>query len=110
MIFWLYENLMNDYLKDKKLIPIYNLYEVKYEKLIIDPMKEIEKIYDQLRLDGNEQDKVDIIAYLKTQKSHKTDKYIITRKELDTILDRWDFAMKQWDYQIPDNIRVVEGT
>lgn len=109
MIFWLYENLMNDYLKDKDLIPEQNFYEIKYEKLIANPLNEVGKIYDQLNLNGNEQDKADIIAYLKTQKFFKTGKYTITKRELDTILDRWGFAMNTWNYQVPDNIRVVDG-
>ncbi len=108
MVFWLYENLMKEYLTDKNLIPEQYLYEVRYEDFLKDPLGEVEKIYAHLQLGGNEQDKADIMAYLRSQKSHRTDTYTITRKELDIILDRWDFAMKAWNYEIPDNIRVVE--
>lgn len=109
MVFWLYEHLMRDYLNDRGQIPSRQLYEIRYEDFLLNPLNEIEKIYKHLQLGGSDKDKADIVKYLQSQESFHTDTYTIQRKELDTILDRWDFAMKTWDYQVPDNIKIVEG-
>ncbi len=107
MIFWLYENIMKDYLRDRELIAKRNLCEIRYEDMLSNPQAVIDNIYEHLNLGGTMEDKSEISSYLMKQRAHKTDKYIITKNELNTILDKWDFAMKAWDYQVPDNIEVI---
>jgi len=107
MIFWLYENLMKDYLRDRELIAKHNLYEIRYEDVISQPQAVIDNIFEQLNLGGTMEDKSEINSYLLNQRTHKTDSYIITKNELDTILNKWDFAMKAWDYQVPGDIEVI---
>ena len=44
-----YKRLMNSYFDQKKLIPKENLIDLKYEDLVSDPIKEVEKIYSKLK-------------------------------------------------------------
>jgi hypothetical protein len=104
-----YEKLMKDYLRDKALIPTEQLFELKYEDLLAQPLEMMEKLYRHLNLGPLEKHNPKLKTYLQEQKSHLPDHYQLTRKELEMIEKRWDFALKEWDYTIPENVRIVEG-
>ena len=102
-----YEMLLKDYLATRHLIPKNRLIEVRYEKLLADPAGEIEQIYQTLDLGDGKEALRSMQDYLKKQKGHRPDKYKLTKKELDTILSRWDFALKEWGYDVPENVKVT---
>ena len=108
MIFWLYENLMKDYLNTKELIPEENFCEIRYEDLLAHPEVEVQKIYDQLNSGENVRENVQIMDFIASQKAHKTDAYILTKQEYEALMERWGFAMKKWNYRVPDNIKIIE--
>ena len=101
-----YERLLKDYLATRHLIPKNRLIEVRYEELRADPAGEIEKIYHVLDLGDVQEALPTLHDYLKEQKAHHPDKYQLTKKELDTILNRWDFALKEWGYDVPENVQI----
>jgi len=108
MIFWLYEKMMRDYLNERNRIPEKQHYELHYETLLRQPEKELEKLMYSLEIPFSKKDRQRISEYLKTQRSHKTDHYKLSRKELDYLLDHWGFAMEQWGYSIPENVEIID--
>ncbi len=103
-----YELLLKDYLATRHLIPANRLVEVHYEALLTDPAREIEKIYNRLGMGDVEEMLPSLQNILKKQKAHHPDTYTLTREELENILSRWDFAMKEWNYDVPKSVR-IEG-
>ncbi len=103
-----YELLLKDYLATRHLIPENRIIEVRYEALLADPAGEIEKIYNRLGLGDVKEALLSLQDNLKKQKSHRTDTYKLTQKELDSILSRWDFAMKEWNYGVSKSVRIVD--
>ncbi|UBM62529.1 sulfotransferase [Candidatus Sulfidibacterium hydrothermale] len=108
LIFWLYESIMHDFFNEKQQIPEKQFYEIRYETLLEKPDEVLEKLIHTLKIPFSEKDKLQISRYLKSQRTHKTDKYTLRRKEWDYLQKHWGFAMKQWNYSIPENVQIVD--
>lgn len=109
MVFENYEKVMQDYLAQYEMIPKENFVEIGFETFEKDPMKRLESIYNELKLVGFEDAVPNLKAYVDSMNTYQKNKYYtITRKELDEILERWDFAMKKWGYSVPENLKVIE--
>jgi hypothetical protein len=106
MILYNYERIMKDYLAEKELIPEKQLIEIKFEEFESDPVKYLELIYKKLKIEDFEEARLRFAEYVEDQKSHKMHRYKMDEAELNTVLDRFDFAMKKWDYNIPGNVDV----
>ncbi len=102
-IFYLYEHLFYDYHADKKLIPEGNLIELKYEEFRPDMVNQLQKIYNDLSLPGFEKAEPHFRSYAESQKSFVSNKYEVSRKKVEEVLERFNFAMKAWNYKIPDH-------
>ncbi len=108
MILDLFERFIKDYDKYKYLIPKTQLIEVRFDDLEATPLLEIEKIYTTLKIDGFEEAKYLIQTFIQSNKNYEKNKYRITKKEMKLVLEKWSFAMKNWNYGIPENIEVVD--
>ena len=73
----------------------------------MDPLGQLGMIYQKFDLGDFNTAKIPFADYLETQKNYKIDSYQIKRDELDQVLERLDFAMKFWNYSIPENIEVL---
>ena len=109
MVFENYEKMMKDYLDQYEMIPEGRFVEVGFEAFERDPMNYLEFIYHELTLVDFEKAKPHLEAYVEQMGSYQKNKYYtITRTELNRILERWDFAMKKWGYEVPENLKIVE--
>ena len=108
MILDIYDKLMKDYLLDKKSAPQDNIIEIKYEVLQQNPISKIETIYSRFGYGGFKELLPVFQEYLDSQNGHKKDSYTIGKEELDKVAARFDFAMKHWDYKIPEDLNVIE--
>lgn len=106
LIFELYEDIMTDYLDQKDLIPENRLVEVRFEELESDPKTCIENIYRKLEISGFEDCEALFDSYLDKMKTYQKNKHLITQELLDKIEGKWGFAMKEWNYTIPEHIEV----
>jgi len=106
-IFRIYERMMNDFLEDVKLIPKDQFYEVKFEEFEKKPFYYLKEIYDTVGLPGFEEAASQFQTYIDSRKSYKKNKHQIKKELLDRILNRWGFAMKEWNYDIPEHIEVI---
>ena len=102
-----YKNLMQDYFNARDLIPKENLYEIKFEEFEQDNMLHMKEIYDQFSLESWEAAKPHFEDYVNAQKHYQKNSYKISRQELETVKNEWEFAMKELNYEIPDNLEVV---
>jgi hypothetical protein len=106
-IYSIYERLMNDYRLERSLIPRENLIEIRYEDLMADTMGEMKKIYDQFGFDGFEKAGPMIERYAESKKGYVKNKYTIKHELLDEILRHTDVGMKEWGYEVPDNLEII---
>lgn len=102
-----YKLFMQDYLDTKHLIPAENLYEIQFEEFDKDNLGHMKEIYDQLQLDNWDEAKPYFSSYISKQKHYKKNKHKIKKSDLDTIKKEWGFAMKEFDYEIPDNLDIL---
>ena len=98
--FKLYKRLYGKYLKQKHLIPEGNLVEVRYEDFAEKPLETVEHIYQAIGIDGFEDAKDDIAAYLATLKSYKKNVHSKMKPdEKKRVEKEMDFAIEQWGYK-----------
>lgn len=95
-----YSRLYHKYEEDKKLIPAGNLIEIKFEDFEANAMEMTEKIYQTLSIQGFEEAKADISAYLNKKKGYKKNAYKYDPRTVELVEKHWDFALKQWGYTL----------
>lgn len=108
MILDLYHNIMLDYLEDKKKLDPGRLLEIKYEDLVKKPMQNLEHIYKTFNFPHFKDLEPAFKDYLESIKNYKVDSYTMDRAELDRVLKRIGFAMKNWNYPLPANLKIEE--
>jgi len=96
-----YIRLMKNFFDQKKHIQKNNLIEVKYEDLVSNPIRQVEKIYSKLNINGLEAALPEMKNYLERQKDYKVNVYKIDKKIIKHVQDKWDFTLKLWDYKPP---------
>ncbi|MEM7550148.1 MAG: sulfotransferase [Bacteroidota bacterium] len=107
MIFTTFIKMVNDFEEQKKLIPEGQLIEIKFEQFEESPKEHLSDIYSQLKLDSWELAAPQFEKYISAQKSYKKNNYKISQKDLDRVLHEWGFAMKLWNYEVPENLDVI---
>ena len=107
-IFEVYKKIMPKYLETRSLIPAGQLSEVCFDTFEQDPVSELHRIYTELNLSGFEKAAPLFSHYATQQKSYQKNRFFIDPALLDRILNEWDFAMKEWDYQVPTHIEVKQ--
>ena len=96
----IYAKLYHKYESDKKFIPEGNLMEVKFEDFEADAMGMTETIYKSLSIPGFAEARSDIEKYVGGKKGYKKNKYKYDDRTIRLVEENWDFALKQWDYNL----------
>lgn len=107
-ILTVYKNILSDYESQKGLIPSGNLTEVRFSDLEKNPVEMAGQIYDQLKLPGFKEARQEFVNYTNQMKGYKKNEHTIQQLKLGVILKEWDFAMKSYNYSVPDNIRIED--
>ncbi|DAC72889.1 MAG TPA: sulfotransferase [Thermoplasmata archaeon] len=94
----LYARMVQKYIKEREHIPKGNLVQVRYEDYITQPLQEIEHIYEALHLEGFRDAEPAFRSYIRSQKSIKTDRYIMNDDIKQKIKKKWGFAVKEFGY------------
>lgn len=109
MILDIYERLLKDILALKKLIPEGNYIEVRFEEFEDEPIQDLERLYEQLGIPHFQQARQKFEEYVRKMSGYKKNKYLAIEEDvLNRILDRWGFAMEEWNYELPDFLEVVK--
>jgi hypothetical protein len=95
----MYKRMFAKYFAEKDLIPKKNLIEIRYEKFIKEPVKQMENIYTRLDLGNFEKNKPIFEKYVDSQKKVKKAVYKIDDElkkhiynQLKETIDRWDYS------------------
>lgn len=90
----LYEKLE----EGKKILGPDRFYELRYEDLTKDPVREMKKIYDHFGLGGFEQYLPRLEAYLASVKGYETNKYQLSDEQRAIISSRWRAVIERYGY------------
>jgi len=107
-ILTVYKNILGDYDDQKRLVPSGNLVEVRFSDLEENPLGIAKKIYDQLNLAGFDEALPEFVNYIQKMKNYRKNQHTIQRSKLGMIMKEWDFAMKNYNYNVPKNIHVED--
>lgn len=102
-----YKKLMHDYLETRNLIPHENLIEIRFEDFEIQNLEVLKSIYKKFNLDTWQQAEPYFKEYISMQENYSKNKYRINKEELEKVLREWDFAMKTFGYEVPENVVAV---
>jgi len=97
-----YKRLMHAYFEQKKLIPKENLIEIRYEDLVKDPLKQVEQIYNTLRIPHFKQAVPNMQQYLERKKDYKVNVYKIDKNIINHVKKEWKFTIDLWKYKQPN--------
>lgn len=96
-----YEDLMQRYLQDRKIIPQSQLAEIAYEDLIHSPLDELQSIYTKLSLPDYAYAQPRFAQYLKQEKEYRRNVFQCKPEWLEQINRRWAFTLQEWNYTAP---------
>lgn len=97
IVFGHFAYLLDQYEKQKHLIPPANLIEISYEKLKQDPFRALDKIYDRLSLPGFESAAGLMMKELEAESVYKTFEYAFTDDTFKRIEERWGDYIRKWE-------------
>ncbi len=95
---------MQDFIACRNEITSDNLIEVSYADLEKKPMELIEKIYESFEIEGFKNAKPLFKDFIDEMVVYKKNKHYISNELLKRITSEFDFAMKEYGYNIPDNL------
>ena len=101
-----YRLLMQRYLDDRSSIPSENLYELSMDAVENDAIMEIDKIYRHFSLPNRESALEAINSYNEKLSNYRKNSYSMTREQITKIRKHWDFVLKEFGYELPNEIAV----
>lgn len=102
LVFGHFEYLMEQYEKDKHLIPEGSLVEISYEELKADSFGTIRKIYSRLNLPDFEITANDLASQLGKEKEYQNFPYQFSAETFKQIEERWGKYIQRWNYKVPE--------
>ena len=94
-----YKTLMLCYLRDRVLIPQGQLAEVRFEDLEREPLKQIEKIYQTLGLQGFKSAEPRFKQYIKQEQDYVKNQAQISAEERSLVSEEWGLSFAAFGYE-----------
>ncbi len=82
----------------RRLLDPKQTFELRYEDLILNPVAQMQKLYDHLGLGGFAAYRPRLEAFLASIKGYETNRYQLTPAERDTVTRRWGPIIRQYGY------------
>jgi len=98
IIFHIYKDFYEHFLRDKKLIPNENYLEISYENLEINSYDNVRHIYNYFQLKWDEEFSVDLHNYLKKIIDYQKNVFEITDEDKKRIYSHWKEIIDLWNY------------
>lgn len=95
-----YPRMMNTLLSDSKDLPADSFVEICFEDLEQEPLKQIEKIYNQLQLPGLEQANPHFKNYLTSLEGYQKNNYTFEQKDINLVESHWMPFIERWQYTL----------
>jgi omega-hydroxy-beta-dihydromenaquinone-9 sulfotransferase len=104
-VYALYEEMMRQFLDDRRLIPPGNLAEVRFDDLERDPLGEMSRLYRELSLPSFAQAEPLLRRYVASQTSYRKNGFMLSEAEREQVARKWTFAFTELGYrdQLPAN-------
>ena len=103
-----YRLLMQRYFDDRASIPPENFYELSLDAVENDAIREIDKIYQHFSLPNRVSALEFIDSYNKKLSNYRKNSYSLTQSQISNVLKHWDFVLKEYGYDVPDEIEVKD--
>jgi omega-hydroxy-beta-dihydromenaquinone-9 sulfotransferase len=84
--------------RDRSLIPPGQLCEVRYEDLVARPLEQMERVYDELKLDEFDEVRSQIEGYFAAKADYKTNRYQLPPELAAEIARRWAAYFDRYGY------------
>ncbi|MBN1331049.1 MAG: sulfotransferase [Candidatus Heimdallarchaeota archaeon] len=84
---------------EKDLISKENYIEIQYEEFLKNPLKHVERIYKDLRIDGFMEAKPTFEKYIKSQASYTPNTHNISDDIIQRVNSHWDFVREKHGYE-----------
>ncbi len=85
-----------------------DIVDIRFESFEKNPLEGLEKIYDTLGIPDFDKVKPDFIKYISRKKGYRKNEYSISRREVQLVRQAWGKYLERWNYELPDNMRVVD--
>ena len=93
-----YPLLMRSWCEQKNEIPAGQLAELRFEDLIIDPIATLQQAYSKLELDGFDDARPNMEAYLSEHRNYQKNKFRLSEVEKERIATEWEPWFKALGY------------
>jgi len=95
-----YKKLIKKYIKQKNQIPEGQLVEIRFKKLISEPVNELFSVYEHLHLDGFAKAEPYFHHFLENNAKGNSSSYKYKKRIITLINKNWSFAFKRWGYPL----------
>jgi hypothetical protein len=95
----IFQELYIDWEKKIESVPKENWIDIKYEDFIKEPLKTLEMIYKELKIDGFDENKEKFIAYLERDKDYKPREYEFSEEFIVRVNENCDHIFKLFGYE-----------
>ncbi|RLF27236.1 MAG: sulfotransferase [Thermoplasmata archaeon] len=99
MMMDLYAEMHKKYLRERDIVPDGNLFELKYEDFVKQPLREVKSMYRELGLKGFKKSEQSFIEFIESQVNVRTREYVVDEELREKINKRWSFAIKAFGYE-----------
>jgi omega-hydroxy-beta-dihydromenaquinone-9 sulfotransferase len=98
-IFDMFELMYDRFERERALIPPSNVYELRYEDLVANPLPQLEAIYQRLNLGDFETARPAVTKYLEGVKGYRTNKYELEDRLAEKICQRCGDYLRRYGYE-----------
>lgn len=98
MVLKIYSQLMGRYSETALALPPQDLVEVRFEDLEAHPLREIEKIYHQLQLQGFDIAKACLENYLQSIATYRKNVFQHNPRDIALVRQHWGTFVEKWGY------------
>ncbi len=88
--------------RDRELLGPGQFCEVRFERLVADPLAEMQRVYDELELNEFDAARPGIEDYFAGQKNYKKNRFQMTPEMRAEIARRWSKFFEKYDYPVDD--------
>ena len=93
-----YAGMMDNYIREKDLIPAGQLMEIRYSEFAADPMTVLREAYEKLNLGDFRDCEVRFADFVKKKKDFVVLKHSLTQTETEQVNEKWGRYLEYWNY------------
>jgi len=98
-VFECLERMYRGFEKQRATVPAENIYDIRYEDLVKDPVVKLAEVYDKLKLGDFSAVRPKIEAHVASQKNYKTNKHELDESLKQQIRERWALYFDRYGYE-----------